>query len=238
MPPGPSATSWGTPPACLRRLVSRTAGNETTAYEYDPVGSLIKTTFPDGSFLAYDYDDAHRLVSVADSLGNRIDYTLDGMGNRTREEVRDPAGALAQARTREYSNLNRLAREIGAAGQVTQYAYDPQGNLTALTDPLNKTTTQTFDALNRLATQTDPAAGVTRYALNPLDQLTGLTDPRNLTTSYALNALDELARETSPDAGMTDRTFDAAGNVLTRTDARGQSAAYTYDALNRVTRIQ
>jgi YD repeat-containing protein len=91
----------------------------------------VRTTFPDGSFLAYAYDDAQRLVSIADSLGNRIDYTLDAMGNRTREEVRDPAGALAQARTREYSNLNRLAREIGAAGQVTQYAYDPQGNLPA-----------------------------------------------------------------------------------------------------------
>ena len=60
-----------------QRLTSRTVGAETTSYEYDGVGQMTKVTLPDGTFLAYTYDAAHRLVQIADSLGNRIAYTLD-----------------------------------------------------------------------------------------------------------------------------------------------------------------
>jgi YD repeat-containing protein len=51
------------------------AGYETTAYDYDFVGQLARVTAPEGSFVEYGYDDAHRLVSIEDGLGNRISYT-------------------------------------------------------------------------------------------------------------------------------------------------------------------
>ena len=87
-------------------------------------------TLPDGSFLSYDYDDAHRLTSISDNLGNRIAYALDATGNRTQEQVFDPTNALAQTRNREFNSLNRLFKELGAQGQATEYAYDNQGNVT------------------------------------------------------------------------------------------------------------
>ena len=46
---------------------------------------------PDGNILASSYD-AHRTTAVGDGLGNTIHYTLDAMGNRTKEEVKDAAG--------------------------------------------------------------------------------------------------------------------------------------------------
>ena len=86
------------------------------------MGQLTKVTLPDGSYLSYTYDTAHRLTGMQDNLGNKIAYTLDAMGNRTQEQVFDPANNLAQTRSRVYSNLNRLYQEIGAAGQTTQYS--------------------------------------------------------------------------------------------------------------------
>jgi YD repeat-containing protein len=219
------------------RLTSRSVGGETTTYTYDNAGQLTQVTLPDGSFLSYAYDAAHRLTGISDNQGGRIAYTLDAMGNRTQEQVFDPASALVQTRSRVYDNLNRLAQEIGAQNQTTAYAYDNQGNVVSVTDPLNHVTGNQYDALNRLAQVTDPNLGVTQYGYNALDQLASVTDPRNLATSYNYDGLSNLNSQTSPDTGSTTNTYDAAGNLLTQTDAKGQVTTYAYDALNRVASI-
>ena len=230
------------------RLTSRNVGGEISTYDYDGVGQLTKVTLPDGSFLGYTYDTAHRLTEIRDSLGNRIAYTLDAMGNRTQEQVFDPANQLKQARSREYNNLNRLIKDIGGtnpATQITQYGYDNQGNLTSVDGPLdnavsNDVRTYTYDALNRLATAVDPSGavgGTTTYGYTGLDQLASVTDPRNLVTSYSYDGLGNLNQQLSPDTGNMVNTYDAAGNLLTSTDAKGQVTSYTYDALNRVSTI-
>jgi YD repeat-containing protein len=95
-----------------QRLTSRSVGAETTGYEYDGVGQLKKVTLPDGSFLSYTYDAAHLLTQIADNLGNRIAYTLDAMGNRTKEEVFDTTSTLQRTLARAYEALNRLRLEI------------------------------------------------------------------------------------------------------------------------------
>jgi len=221
-------------------LTSRTVGGEITTYDYDFVGQLTKVTVPASSFLEYVYDPAHRLTEIHDNLGNKIVYTLDAMGNRTQEDVRDPSGRLAQTRSRIYDSLNRLIKDIGGtnpAAQVIQYGYDNQGNLTTITDPLQHVTTNSYDALNRLKQVTDPGLGLTQYGYNALDQLTAVTDQRNNATTYSVDALDNLNQQTSPDTGTSVNTYDAAGNVLTSRDAKNQTTTYTYDALNRVTRI-
>lgn len=222
-----------------QRLKTRAVGDEITSYDYDFVGQLNRVTLPDGSFLSYSYDDAHRLTGMQDILGNRIAYTLDVMGNRTQEQAFDPAGQFAQTRSRVFDNLNRLFRELGAENQTTEYAYDEQGNVTGIKDPLNRVTSNQYDALNRLRQVTSPApsSAVTRYGYNGLDALVEVTDPRSLVTGYAVDGLGNLNVLRSPDTGSTTNTYDAAGNLLTQTDAKGQSTRYVYDALNRVTLI-
>jgi YD repeat-containing protein len=222
------------------RLTSRMTGGEMTTYTYDNVGQLTRVTLPDGTYLNYTYDAAHRLTRISDNSGNRIDYTLDLMGNRTAEQAYDPSGALAQTRTRVYSNLNRLQQEIGAANQTVTYGYDNQGNVTSVDGALTgagDTTANTYDALNRLIRVTDPAAGQVNYGYDGLDRLVSVTDPRNLTTTYNYDGLGDLKQIASPDTGTTVNSYDAAGNLATSTDAKGQVTAYTYDALNRVASI-
>ena len=218
-----------------QRLVSRTVGLEATGFQYDNAGQLMQITRPDSSTLNYTYDPAHRLTRISDGLGNKIVYTLDAMGNRTQEDIVDPAGALVQTRRSEYDALNRLAKDIGAANQTTQYTYDAVGNATGTTNPLNHATTQSHDALNRLAQRIDASGGTTRIARDPRDNPTAVTDPRANATQYTYDGLDNLIRETSPDRGVITTTYDDAGNPLTVTDARGVKHTTTYDALNRPT---
>lgn len=216
-----------------QRLTARTVGGETTGYQYDGVGQLLKVTLPDGSYTAYTYDGAHRLTGIADALGNSITYTLDAAGNRTKDDVKDPAGQLARTRSRIFDALSQLAQDIGAQGQSTRYEYDANGNRTKVTDPLNQVTVSAYDALNRLVQVTDPGLGQTRYGWDGQDRLAQVTDPRNLVTTYTRDGLGNLLQQQSPDTGSTSRTYNAVGAELTRTDAKGQITATQYDALNR-----
>lgn len=99
------------------RLTSRSTAGETTRLQYDPVGQLTRLTLPDGNQVSYTYDGAHRLTAVADNQGNSIVYTLDAAGNRTREDVLDPQGALVKTLSRSYDALNRLQTLTGIAAE-------------------------------------------------------------------------------------------------------------------------
>jgi YD repeat-containing protein len=110
------------------RTVTGNGVNELTAYDYDGVGQLKKATLPDGSWIGYNYDDAHRLTDTYDSIGNRIIYTLDAMGNRLKEEVKDPTGALARQVSRVYDALNRLKEVTGPANSKRSSPQERNGN--------------------------------------------------------------------------------------------------------------
>jgi len=96
-----------------QRLLTSSVNGRTTAYEYDPIGQLKKVTQPDGSWIGFDYDDAHRQVAAYDNRGNRIDYVLDNSGQRTATSAKDPNGALKTNLARVMDALGRLQRGNG-----------------------------------------------------------------------------------------------------------------------------
>ncbi|QOJ22365.1 MAG: RHS repeat protein [Gammaproteobacteria bacterium] len=218
-----------------QRLLSRTVGTEITGHQYDNAGQLKKIILPDNSFLSYTYDAAHRLTDMADNLGNRVHYTLDAMGNRTKEELFDPLNNLTQTRQCEFDALSRLWKDTGAQSQITQYRYDAQGNLKQTSDPLLHTVAHQFDALNRLTQTIDPANGHTRQERDALDQITRVSDPRDIATTYTYNGFGDVIQEVSVDRGTTAYTYDSGGNLKTMLDARGIMHTYSWDALNRPT---
>ncbi|MES2321016.1 MAG: hypothetical protein V4633_02010 [Pseudomonadota bacterium] len=86
---------------------------QKTIYDRDGMGQLKRVTFPDGSYISYTYDAAHRLTDITDSVGNNVHYTLDNKGNRLEELTRDPGGALTRKITRVYNALSRLEQVTG-----------------------------------------------------------------------------------------------------------------------------
>jgi len=96
-----------------QRLVSRRVGEQLSLYQYDAAGQLIRLTPPDGAAISYTYDAAHRLSAITDALGNRIAYTLDAAGNRTKEDIFDPQNTLVKTLGRAYDALGRLQTLTG-----------------------------------------------------------------------------------------------------------------------------
>ncbi len=45
--------------------------------------------------LTYTYDAAHRLTGWSNNRGEQGSFTLDGMGNRTAEQIKNSSGAIA-----------------------------------------------------------------------------------------------------------------------------------------------
>ena len=227
-------------------LISRTvlganpAESAVTAFEYDATGLVTRVTQPDGSWLAYEYDEAHRLVAIEDALGNRVDYTLDVAGHRTAELTKDPNGVVTRSLSRVYDTLGELQQQLDAYSQITQFTRDVPNRTTSTIDPLNITTQQDYDPLDRLKRTLQDVGGLdveTQFAYDALDRLTQVTDPKTLPTTYTYDGLGNLTALSSPDTGLTQSTYDSAGNRLTQTDARGITVTSTYDALNRLTSL-
>ncbi|MDB5917784.1 MAG: hypothetical protein JWR40_2018 [Massilia sp.] len=227
------------------RTVETSAGvSESTRYEYDNVGQLTRVVAPDGAAVEYTYDPAHRLTDLRDNIGNTVHFTLDNMGNVTKQEVRGPGGDLVTQAQRSYDALNRLQKQQRDGEDAgTRYGYDRGGNLTSVTDPLGRVTSQVFDSFDRVLTRTLPAPGpgaaapVIGFGYSQQDQLLSVTDPRKLSTRYTVDGFGQRTAVISPDTGTTTSQFDGAGNPDFSMDASGRKTTYRFDAAHRITRI-
>ncbi len=219
------------------RVLTQTRAGETTSFGYTPAGQLATATLPSGHQLAYTYDAAQRLIGASDNRGATIQYTLDAMGNRLREEIKDANGNIALATGRIINGLNRVAAVQGAQGQNTALGYDANGEPVSVTDPLQQTTRQALDSLQRPIATTFADNSSAGQAWNQLSQLVEVTDPKGVKTGYRTNAFGDVMGERSPDIGAMTYERDANGDVVATTDAKGSTRTIARDAMGRPTRI-
>jgi len=224
------------------------SNDATTQFGYTPYGAVASVTDPDGVQVTYTYDAAHRLTDITDALGNRIHYTLDGAGNKTKEETFDASNTLRRSLARSYNTLGQLTGIKDGLNRTVFDAsfsdsYDANGNLIRSADALGIQRKQGYDALNRLVSTldnyngTDTATQNTQsvFAYGPRDELQGVSDPDGLNTTYDYDGLGNATAVHSPDTGTSSFVYDAAGNRIQATDARTIVSHSTYDALNRLT---
>ena len=76
---------------------------------------MTQITRPDGSTLIYAYDNAHRVTSVTNNLGETITYTLDALGNRTATVVKSATSTITKQESATFDELGRVMANIGAA---------------------------------------------------------------------------------------------------------------------------
>ncbi|HEY7065844.1 MAG TPA: RHS repeat-associated core domain-containing protein [Chloroflexota bacterium] len=92
------------------------------------------------------------------------------------------------------------------------------GDLTAVTDPLGRTSTRFVDNAGRLVSTISPLGQLSRREYDALSRVVSTTDPQG---------------------GRVTFTYDANGNLLTVSDARNNpgspsTTTYTYDSLDRL----
>jgi YD repeat-containing protein len=230
------------------RLLSTTqaAGTSTLAslYTYTPSGQLASAALPSGHQISYQYDAAQRLVGWQDNRGARGAYTLDPMGNRTTEQIKNAAGQVVWQLARSINAINRVASETvgAAAGTVNNnlqstYSYNANGSLVSEANGLQQTTSYGLDGLRRVTAITNAASATANLAYNALDAVTSAKDFKGATTATARDALGNALTTSSNDAGNQSAQYDALGLPKQTIDALGQATSITRDALGRPTVI-
>lgn len=222
------------------RMLTANRGGQLTTLTYRASGQVATAILPHGHSITYTYDPAQRLTDWSDNRGNSGAYTLDAMGNRTLEDIRNAQGQTVWRLARSINSLNRVASAI-VGGQTTTYGYDANGDWVSTTNGLNQTTRQSLDALRRTKaitkaiTNAENATASLTY--NALDSVTQAKDAKNVATTYTRDALGNATTETSPDSGTETAQYDALGLPRTITDALGQATTIERDLLGRPTLI-
>jgi RHS repeat-associated protein len=210
----------------------------------------------------YNYDNANRLTSVIDALGNTTAYAYDGNSNRTgvTDAKRQAIGASETGTectagfnkgkdddnddriddgcpnvTYTYDALNRVATVVDDLGTTT-LTYDAASNLTGR-NVSGQTTSYTYDAARRLTFVNYPSgtADVT-YTYNAVHNRTEMADGTG-TTTYAYDALNRVTSVTFPGPKTVSYTYDNPGNRSRITYPDSKYVDYGYDAANNLTSV-
>ena len=227
------------------------ADDIVTEQAYDLEGNLDLVRLPNcvevgvgcAFSLDYTYDTVNRLTEIIDPFGNKIVYTYDTEGNRTREEYRDASSVVRRFTNFNFDDFNRLEYTYfnvivpeNPGSVFSKNTYFDDGYLHSERDPEGHVTTSAYDVLKRLQTVTQ-TVGVdtltTIYGYDIQDNLSSITDPEGLVTAYTNHDVGWRLSAVSPDTGTTTYGHDLVGNITSVMDANGVTTNRAYDALNR-----
>jgi RHS repeat-associated protein len=249
----------------LNRILTVTQGFGTAqpltiTYTYSTLGDLSCVQLPAGNAIAYAYDFAGRLISMARQSScsaiqplEQTQYNLDAVGHRIAEvrqrtvnnsPVTDATTTYAYTTTCHLDSMTAGDPSNPSLQSTTHFAYDCDNNLTSLWDPNHSptgppTTMYSYDPLNRLTQVLQPWGGagggnaITAYAYDIEDHLASVTDSERNQTTYVTSDRDLLTRQTSPVTGITSSAYNAHGALVQQTDARGVVMTRQLDPADR-----
>jgi RHS repeat-associated protein len=211
--------------------------------------------------------DAQEVVSrsqwkttVRDGRGRDTLYVLNGNGSPLR--IEEPLGKTTTMAWADDDIFK--TREQDANGRVTEFGYDPRGNLTLeriQTSDLGPVVTEyrydtrfnkltwKKDAEGRetnyaihsttgdLLETLDPVGNRTRYGYDEHGRLQEVTDPRGYVTKHrAWDSFGNAGEVEDPLGNVTTRTFDLRGRLGRQADTMGRETSQTWDGLDRLVR--
>jgi RHS repeat-associated protein len=230
-------------------------------YTYNVFGDLFQTQLPNGSVVENGYEPGgvRRLISIerkADSQptthGERTLFTLDSVGNRTREELQHWNGSAwtdDAVTDSAYTTRCHVDKVTRGGTSVTEYSYDCNNNLAQIWDPNHPSANQTnppsqsfiYDIFNRRISLTVGPGGsspaTTSHTYDVQDHVASVTDAENNVTALVTSDRDLLTSQISPVSGTSTYQYNDHGMIVAATDARGITANRIVDAADRVTAI-
>jgi len=226
-------------------LAANSGTTLTTAFEYDALDRVIKTTDPYGfkRYTAFDNMGREALLKAEYATGMDVkeSYGYDAMGNRiTRIDANGNTWLM------DYDLNDRVGRTVDPLGAEVLYTYDPVGNRLSAAVQIEAarfgTTSWTYTARNKVATELDPIGNLLTYTyfLDDNPESAGNTGTGGLTT-YVYSCCGRMTDSlVFIDGGAKDIAehfaYDGNGNQILRTDGEGFVWRTLFDVRGRVVR--
>ena len=216
-----------------------------THFAYDAFGNTACSTrlygTTDAVTTSFTYSSSYNLLaSVTDPLGHSRTYL--------RPEPTEVAVAVTDANNLTYNFQYNPQGEVTSVtdplGLATQINYD-LGDVASVTfpvgDPLQRTTSYYSDILGRRVRATDALGNTSQYAYDPLYGVTTYSDPAGETTTTLFDPVGNVSQvanaNTGSNQGVTKFQYDTTNRVTTRTDPVTKQDVYSkYTGYNAPTK--
>lgn len=201
---------------------------------FDSAGLLtqIKPRFLPATTLAY---TSGKLTSITDSAGRTVAITYSGASPALIERV-----TLPDARYVEYGyTSDRLTSVRDARGKTWSLAYDTNGRLLSIQDPVGRYQLQDvqYDTQGRVTSEKDGAGEALSYSYSTSGSyaLTTVTPAGRGSTVYK-HLGNLVVSVTDPLSRVTSYSYDGQARKATEKDGRGNTRRFEYDAFGNLVR--
>ncbi|MBI4850605.1 MAG: RHS repeat-associated core domain-containing protein [Acidobacteria bacterium] len=230
------------------------------SWQYDAAGRKIRVddTQFGGTFIAWTYDNANRLLSETTNRGT-VSYTYDQANERISMTVLDrpPVNYTYDSAKR----LSTISQNLGQNLETFTFNYDILSRRMQLQRPNGVNTTYEYDQEDRLTKlkyqkANDPIIEDFQYAYNADKEIASITSlfstpripsvDRNASTAKANNIISQFGGNTfqfnnvgetvskTDSTGTTQYQWDHRGRLTQATLANNEQVSYKYDSINRM----
>ncbi|WP_027360159.1 FG-GAP-like repeat-containing protein [Desulforegula conservatrix] len=232
---------------------------DTTTYEYDGFGRLIKTNKPEGGWIQntyFDFDDGRPNYTVTNTWGGSksgdiiesITY-IDGLGRKIQETTRGAQSVFLATRT-YYDNMGRVSRVVGpfetnsylfvespdeGNSKVAETEYDEHNNPTLVRsyDTNHGALTTQYEYAGSSTTIKDPDGSTKEIIKDCIGRISQVYD--GIWVSYTYNAANDLVIVTKENSNLefpeivTKMHYDTLGRMFKKEDPDLGVWNYYYD---------
>jgi RHS repeat-associated protein len=194
-----------------RVLSSTDANGVTVGMTYDNLGRLLSRTYPD--------------TGVEHGV-ERFGYSAAGLTAYTNQ--------LGLATYYGYDAARRKAFETNANLEVTQFRYDPSGNLTNLIDGKSQSTFWKYDQYSRVTNKVDNlGTNLFIYSYDVDNRLTSRWSAARGNTAYFYDAVGNLTNVLYDHSAGITNWYDPLSRLTNTVDGVGVTR-YSYDAVGQL----
>ena len=201
----------------------------TSTFTYDDAGNRTSATDPNGHTTRWTYDDQRNVTSTTTPAGNKTEIAYDSHGNPTSisRELEDPDTGATQTQmtVNGYDDHGQLTSVTDPLERVTRYAYNDAGDRTRETNPAGETTTWAYDTDSRMTASVSPRGNAPG------------ADPEQFTTHVTRDGLGRVTATTDPLGHTATSVYDGNDNVVETTDGENRRTQFTYDDEDQLTTV-
>ena len=229
------------------RLIKKESGGTYATYEYDYLGSVIKTKDAEGRESDSVYDELGRVIKTVDDpngINIQNEFTYDLLGNKLTSK--DGEGNITNYSYDKIGRLVTVSNNVSGTAISTRYQYDIKDGGTIVNktiDALGRESLTYLDALGRKVKDVNdgtPQDGISETTLYQYDlngNILQLTKNDSSVINYRYDSWDRLTKVQYDSNNYTTYGYDDNGNRLSMTDVKNGSpivTSYAYDVLNRL----